>query len=51
MHRPQTKIEMELKILRCVLSCYLPSTKPGLRYLYSRSYTDVGCPVIEVSSF
>jgi hypothetical protein len=32
-------------------SCYLPLTKPGLRYLYSCSYTDLGCPVIEVSSF
>jgi hypothetical protein len=26
-------------------------TEPGLRYLYSYSYTDVGCPVIEVNSF
>jgi hypothetical protein len=26
-------------------SCYLSSTKPGLRHLYSCNYTDVGCPV------
>jgi hypothetical protein len=32
-------------------SCYHPLTKPGLRYLYSCSYTDIGCTVIEVSSF
>jgi hypothetical protein len=25
--------------------------KPGLRYLYSCSYTEMGCPVIEFSSF
>jgi hypothetical protein len=34
-------------IIKTTLSCYLPSTKPGLRYLYS--YTDMGCPVTEVS--
>jgi hypothetical protein len=34
----------------CTFSSYLPLTKPGLRYLYSRSYTHVDCPVIEVSS-
>jgi hypothetical protein len=27
------------------------SKKPGPRYLYSCSYTNLGCPVIEVSSF
>jgi hypothetical protein len=35
----------------CKFSCYLPLTKPGLRYLYSCSYADLGCPVIEISSF
>jgi hypothetical protein len=40
-----------LKTREYIFSCYLPSTRPGLRYLYSYSYTDMGCPVIEVSSF
>jgi hypothetical protein len=35
----------------CIFSCYLLSTKSGLRYLYSCSYTDMGCPVTDVSSF
>jgi hypothetical protein len=35
----------------CILSCYHPLTVPGLRFLYSCGYTDMGCPVIEVSSF
>jgi hypothetical protein len=35
----------------CIFSCYLLSAKPGLRCLYSCSYTDVVCPVIEVISF
>jgi hypothetical protein len=34
----------------CIFSCYLRSTKPGIRYLYSCSYTDTVCSVIEVSS-
>jgi hypothetical protein len=25
----------------CLFSCYLPSTNPGLRHLYSYSYTDM----------
>jgi hypothetical protein len=41
----------EHNIFIVYFSCYLPLTKPGLRYLYSCSYTDTGCPVIEVSSF
>jgi hypothetical protein len=32
-------------------SCYLPLTEPGLRCLYSCSYTDTGRPVTEVSTF
>jgi hypothetical protein len=35
----------------CIFSCYLPSTKFGFGYLYSCSYTNMGCPLIEVSSF
>jgi hypothetical protein len=35
----------------CIFSYYLLSTKPGLRHLYSCSYTDMHCPVTEVSSF
>jgi hypothetical protein len=35
----------------CIFSCYLYSKKPCLRYLYGCSYNDVGCTVIEVSSF
>jgi hypothetical protein len=31
--------------LYCTFSCYLPLTKSGLRYLYSCSYADIGCPV------
>jgi ribose/xylose/arabinose/galactoside ABC-type transport system permease subunit len=30
----------------CTYSCYLPLAHPDLWYLYSFSYTDVGCPVI-----
>jgi hypothetical protein len=29
----------------------LKTTQPGLRYLYSCTYTDMGCPLIEVRSF
>jgi hypothetical protein len=35
----------------CIFSCYLSLTKPGLRCLCSYSYTDMVCPVTEVSSF
>jgi hypothetical protein len=30
---------------------YLPFTKPGVMCLYSCSYTDIDCPVVEVSCF
>jgi hypothetical protein len=61
-HRPESNIERKVKILvsglctlyhnfYCIFFCYLPSTKPGLRYLYSCGYTDMGCPVMHVSSF
>jgi hypothetical protein len=33
------------------VSCCLPLTEPGLMYLYSCSYTNLGCPVIEATSF
>jgi hypothetical protein len=35
----------------CIFSWCLPLKKPELRFLYSCSYTDIGCPVTEVSSF
>jgi hypothetical protein len=35
----------------CIFSCYLPSAKPGFRCLYGCNYTDMGCPVLVVSSF
>jgi hypothetical protein len=35
----------------CIFSCYLASTKSGLRYLHNCSESGMGCPVIEVSSF
>jgi hypothetical protein len=31
----------------CKFSCYLPQIKPGPRYLYSCSYVDMVCPVID----
>jgi hypothetical protein len=34
-----------------IFSCYISLMKPGLRYLYSCSYINMYCPVIEVSSF
>jgi hypothetical protein len=37
--------------LYCIFSRYLPLTEPGLRYFYRSCYTDMGCPVIEGSSF
>jgi hypothetical protein len=37
--------------LYCVFSYHLPSTNPGLKYLHSCNDNDMGCPVIEVSSF
>jgi hypothetical protein len=62
LHRPKSKIERKVTILvsglcelyhnfYCIFSFYLPSTKPGLRYLYSCNYADMCSPVIEVSSF
>jgi hypothetical protein len=30
-------------------SGYLPPTEPGLKYLHSCSYADIGCRVIEVA--
>jgi hypothetical protein len=44
-------VDAFITIFIVYFSCYLPSTKPGLRYLYSCSYTNKGCPVIEVNSF
>jgi hypothetical protein len=35
----------------CSFSCYLSLTKPGPRCLYCFCIPDLGCPVIEVSSF
>jgi hypothetical protein len=35
----------------CSFSCYLPTDKPGLRWLYCFGILDLGCSVIEVSSF
>jgi hypothetical protein len=35
----------------CSFSYYLPTDKPGPRCLYCFSILDLGCPVIEVSSF
>jgi hypothetical protein len=32
----------------CIFSCYLALAKPGLGYLNSCNYTDMGCPVIVV---
>jgi hypothetical protein len=31
-------------------SCYFPLTMPNLKCLYNCSHTDIGCPVIQVSS-
>jgi hypothetical protein len=31
-----------------IFSCYLPSSEPALRYLYSCSYNDVCCSVVEI---
>jgi hypothetical protein len=35
----------------CMLSCYLPSAKPGLKCLYSCSCTDIVWRVTKISSF